>query len=61
MFHYKTIGGIAKNKIKQKQKLKPLSEATSQEMDRALVMAGLWVSTELEGRVPFPKNRTVLN
>lgn len=30
--------------------MKPLSEATPQEMDRALVMAGLWVSTELEGR-----------
>lgn len=37
------------NKKKVKQKFKPLSSATPEEMQEAFLMAGLWISSELEG------------
>lgn len=37
------------NKKKSKQKFKPLSSATPEEMQEAFLMAGLWISSELEG------------
>lgn len=36
-------------KRKTKQKFKPLSSATPEEMQEAFLMAGLWISSELEG------------
>lgn len=41
--------------MKQKvtQKYKPLSEATQEERLEAFKMAGLWISTELEGRTEY--------
>ena len=33
----------------KKQRLKPLSSATPEEMQEAFLMAGLWISSELEG------------
>lgn len=38
------------NKKKSKQKYKPLSSARPEEMQEAFLMAGLWISSELEGR-----------
>jgi hypothetical protein len=49
-FTFKIGKGLVKNKIKEKQKYKPLSEATQEELDTAFLMAALWVTTELEGR-----------
>ena len=37
------------DKKKSKQKFKPLSSATPEEMQEAFLMAGLWISSELEG------------
>ena len=37
------------NRKKSKQKFKPLSSATPEEMQEAFLMAGLWISSELEG------------
>ena len=37
------------DKKKSKQKYKPLSSATTEEMQEAFLMAGLWISSELEG------------
>ena len=37
------------NKKKSKQKFKPLSSATPEEMQEAFLMGGLWISSELEG------------
>ena len=37
------------DKKKSKQKYKPLSSATPEEMQEAFLMAGLWISSELEG------------
>lgn len=37
------------NKKKSKQKFKPLSEATLEEMQEAFLMGGLWITSELEG------------
>ncbi len=36
-------------KRKSKQKFKSLSSATPEEMKDAFLMAGLWISSELEG------------
>ena len=35
------------DKKKSKQKNKPLSSATPEEMQEAFLMAGLWISSEL--------------
>ncbi|MCR5064923.1 MAG: hypothetical protein K6A67_04060 [Bacteroidales bacterium] len=41
---------MTKNKTNEKQKFKPLSQATPEELDGAFRMGALWATTELEGR-----------